>query len=321
MAPQWLRRASRWLAACAAAGLLASCGSGSIESQLSPSRLVAFGDAFADQGQNGARYTINDGTVNNWTTFVATAFGRSLSASSTGGLSYATGNARVLQKPDAAGNAATPTVKDQIDTFLAANSLGTTDLVIVNAGTSDVIVQAASAVAGTQTRDQMLTAVGQAGRDLGAQVRRLVQAGANHVVVVGPYNLGRSPWGVKVTQATSLLEAASSRFNEQLLVSVVDLGANVLYVDAALYFNLVTSSPASYDIEKDEDPACNSVDPGPGIGTGTNQVNSNLCNTNTLSLAANVTRDEYLFADRIYPTPRGHRLFGEYAFNRIRERW
>ena len=29
----------------------------------------------------------------------------------------------------------------------------------------------------------------------------------------------------------------------------------------------------------------------------------------------------YLFADRVYLSPRGHRLLGEYAFGRIRERW
>lgn len=321
MASQWMRGASRWLVACTAGLLLAACGSGSIESQLSPGRLVAFGDGFADQGQNGARYTVNDGSVNNWTTFVATSFGRSLSASSAGGLSYATGNARIQEKPDAAGNAGTPTVKEQVDTFLAGNTLGTTDLVIVNAGTSDVIVQVMSALAGTQTRDQMLVALGQAGRDLGAQVRRLVEAGARHVVVVGPYDLGRSPWGVQDQQAKPLLEAAVARLNEQMLVSVVDLGANVLYVDLALYFNLVTSSPANYDIDEDEVAVCNSVDPGPGIGTGPNQVNSYLCTPSTLTLKAGLSHDEYLFADRVYPTPRGHRLFGEYAYNRIKERW
>ena len=317
MATQWLRRA--WLAAACATGLaLAGCGSGSIESQLSPERIVAFGDAFADLGRNGARYTVNDGSVNNWTQWVADAFGRPLATAGSGGTSYAAGNARVVAKPDAAGNAATPTVQEQIDAFLAGNAFGTNDLVIVNAGTSDVIVQGQAALAGSQSRDQALANAAQAGRDLGAQIRRLVEAGANHVVVVGPYNLGRSPW-VRKTEHEGFLEAATSRFNEQMLVSVVDLGENVLYVDAALYFNLVTSSPAGYDLLNAEVEACTSVDPGPGIGIGANQVNSNLCTSATI--ASGVDPTYYLFADRIYPTPRGHRLFGEYAFNRIRERW
>jgi phospholipase/lecithinase/hemolysin len=319
MASLWLRRASRWLAASAAGLLLAACGSGSIESQLTPTRIVSFGDAFADLGQNGARYTINDGSNNNWSEFVAKAYGRTLTPLATGGFSYATGNARVLAKPDAAGNSATPTLKEQIDGFLAGNSISATDLLLLNAGISDVVVQVTDVRDGRQTRDQMLANIGQAGRDLGGQVRRLVEAGALYVVVVGPYNLARSPWGVKETQLTSLLEDASSRFNEQLLISVVDLGKTVLYVDAALYFNLVTSSPDNYAIAKDEDLACASVDPGPGIGTGAGQVNSNLCNSSTLVGAINT--EDYLFADRIYPTPHGHRLFGQYAYDRIHERW
>jgi phospholipase/lecithinase/hemolysin len=314
MATQWLRRA--WLlAASASALLLAACGGGSIDSQLSPTRIVAFGDAMADVGQKGARYTVNDGSINNWTLYLANAFGLTLSASAAGGQSYAIGNARVTAKPDAAGSSSTATVTEQIDTFLAASKPAANDLILVNAGTSDLIVQAQAVITGAQTQDQMLANVGQAGRELAAQVRRLVNAGAEHVVVVGPYNLGRSAWATQVSQA-ALLEAASGRFNDQLLVSMVDLGKNVLYVDAALYFNLLTSS--SGDVSNRTTPVCTSVDSGAGIGTGTGQVNSLLCTTGTLG-DSNYTA--YLFADRIYPTPRGHQLFGEYARSRIRERW
>jgi len=314
MATQWLRRA--WLlAASASALLLAACGGGSIDSQLTPSRLVAFGDGMADLGQTGARYTVNDGSVNNWTQFLANAFGLPLATSASGGLSHAIGNARVTAKPDAAGVTSTPTVTEQIDTFLTASRPAANDLVLVNAGTSDVIVQAQAVITGAQTQAQMLANLGQAGRELGAQVRRLVSAGAEHVVVVGPYNLGRSVWATEVSQA-ALLEAASGRFNEQLLVSIVDLGARVLYVDAALYFNLLTSG--SGEFANKSTAVCNSVDSGAGIGTGTNQVNSRLCTTATLR---DGNYGAYLFADRVYPTPRGHQLFGDYARSRIRERW
>jgi outer membrane lipase/esterase len=211
-------------------------------------------------------------------------------------------------------------VQEQIDTFLGANTLGENDLVLVSAGTSDVIVQAAATLSGAQTQDAMIANLGQAGRDLGAQVRRLVDAGGHHVVVVGPYNLGRSPWAAQLGQA-ALLEAASSRFNQQLLVSMVDLGADVLYVDAALEFNLITASPGSsgFDLTDAGTVVCTSVDPGPGIGTGTNQVNSNLCTPSTVIAGADTSK--FLFADRVYPTPRGQQIFGDFAFNRIRERW
>jgi outer membrane lipase/esterase len=47
-------------------------------------------------------------------------------------------------------------------------------------------------------------------------------------------------------------------------------------------------------------------------------VNSALCTTGTIVPGANYAT--YLFADRVYPTPQGHRKFGAYAYERIRAR-
>lgn len=318
MSLHWLRRALV-LATCTASALLAGCGgSGNVESQFTPSRIIAFGDGFSDLGQRGPRYTVNDGSVNVWSQQLAAGYGRQLTAAASGGLSYATGNARINTKPDAAGNSTTFTVKEQIDSFMAAQPFGSNDLVIVSGGIADIVAEAASLNAGGQSSAQMLANLGQAGRDLGAQVRRVVQAGGKFVLVVGSYNLGRSPWA-QTTGQGSLLTAASTRFNEEMLISIVDLGANVLYVDAALHFNLVTGRPSSYNLSDAASTACTSADPGPGIGTGNGQVNSSLCTPATL--LPGIDPGRFLFADRIYPTPQGHRLFGDYAFARLRTRF
>ncbi|RYF42019.1 MAG: GDSL family lipase [Comamonadaceae bacterium] len=314
---QRLRRAFL-VAACASSALLAACGGGDVESQLSPSRIVLFGDAFSDLGQRGSRYTINDGSVNVWAAQVAAGYGKPLATAASGGLAYATGSARIASQPDAAGNASTPTVTQQVDTFLAANTIGSEDLVIVSGGVGDVVAEVAKVLAGTQTEDQAFANLRQAGRDLGAQARRLVQAGGKHVVVVGTYNLGKSPWAIS-TNRENLLEVASSRFNEEMLVSIVDLGSNVLYVDAAFYLNLVTNSPSAYKFEDSTTVVCTSVDPGPGIGIGAGQVNSALCNSSTI--AAGLDPERFIFADRVYLTPTAARLLGDYAYDRIRQRW
>jgi outer membrane lipase/esterase len=313
----WMRRALLALAS-ASALLVSACGSGTIESQLHPSRIVAFGDSFSDLGQGGSRYTVNDGTTNIWLQAVASNFGVALDNAVAGGTSYATGNARVNTQPNAAGSSATPTVKEQVDLFLAGNSIAVNDLVIINGGIADIVAEMAKVNAGAQTSDQMIANVQQAGRDLGAQVLRLVQAGGKHVVVVGTYDLGKSPWA-RSTGQTALLSDASGKFNEKLLLSIVDLGANVLYVDAALLFNLMVSTPTSYELSNVTDVVCTSVDPGPGIGTGAGQVNSALCTTSTIVPGVNYAT--HLFADRVYPTPQGHRQFGAYAYDRIRSRW
>lgn len=322
MATQWLRRAWVWAAASSALAL-AACGGGDVESQLDPARIVAVGDAFADLGQNGGpRYTVSDGNVNNWTQYVANAYGNPLAPVSAGGWSYATAHARVVAEPDAVGSTATPTIQEQVDALLARTALNDRDLVLVNAGTSDLIVQGQAAITGAQTGAQAVAAVEQAGRDLAAQVQRLVNAGATHVVVVGPYNLGRSPWAIETSQA-GLLETLSRRFNESLLVALhnANLGDEVLYIDAALLFNLMSASTTAsrYNLEHVTQAVCTSVDPGPGIGTGANQVNSALCTPSTIATGLDYTRA--LFADRVYPTPAGHVQLGDYTHFRVRDRW
>ena len=317
MAANWMRR-TVMVAACASAALLAACGSSTTESAITPQRFIAFGDAMSDVGQNGSRYTVNDGSVNNWTLQVAANYGKPLTASSAGGTSYATGNARVSAKPDAAGNASTRTITEQIDAFLASGSFTGSDLVIVSGGVSDVISGMAAVTAGTQTEAAMVAAARKAGEDLAAQVRRLVAAGAKYVVVTGTYDLSKSPWAKSIGRE-ALLTDASSRFNDGLLVGIVDLGANVLYVDSAYYVNLYTSVPGNYGFNNATTAVCTSVDATNGIGIGAGKVNSALCNSSTLLSGAN--QAAYVFADSVYLTPSAQRQFGTYAYDRLRARW
>ena len=317
MASLWLRRA--WLgAAAAAAVVLAACRGGTVVSEFKPSRVVAFGDAFSDLGQNGFRYTVNNGSTNVWTAQLAQSYGVPLATAAAGGTSYATGSARVATKPDAVGNAATPTVTEQIDRFLAAGAPQPGDLVVLGAGVDEVIAEGAKAIAGTQSAAAAEANLRAAGKAYGAQVRRLVNAGAKHVALAGAYNLGRSPWAGQ-TGSQALLEKLSLAFNEELLVSIVDLGSSVLYVDAALYLNLVTGDPAAYSITDVANPLCTSVDPGVGIGTGTGQVSSALCDGATIRGGVDPAR--VLWADRVYLTPIGAQLFGQYAFDRVKQRF
>lgn len=307
-----------FLLAAGASTLLTACGSGTIESALVPARIISFGDGMSDVGQSGNRYTINDASVNIWAAQMAYNYGVTLTPNSKGGWGYAQGNARIVNNPDAAGNATTLSVKQQIDKFLASNAFGPNDLVLVSGGTSDVIAEMAAVTAGTQTAAQMADKVGAAGQALAAQLQRLVQAGAKYVVVAGVYNVGRSPWATAIGQ-TSALSTASAKFNEQLLVNIVNLGANVLYADAAYYYNLVISVPTAYNLLDSTSVMCTSVDAANGLGIGAGQVSSYLCTANTIATGKDYTK--YVFADPVYFTPAAQALFGNFAYTRLKARW
>jgi phospholipase/lecithinase/hemolysin len=315
------RRAVATAALCASAALLAACGSSSTESALTPTRLISFGDAFSDVGQAGSdhKYTVNDSVTNNWLQQLAQRYGQTITPSVGGGQGYARANARIKDKPDVAGNATTPTVTEQINAFLAAGgSFGKDDLIIINGGLSDVLTEAKAFLAGSQTQDQMTARVQQSGRDLADLARRLMDAGAEHVVVVGTINLGITPWGQNSGQA-GVLNDASLRFNEAFLVSVSNVTQKLLYLDAAYYFNAAAQTPSNFSMTNARDVVCTSVDPGPGIGLGTGQVNSSLCTASTV--LPNVNYNDYMFADALYTGPTLQRLFGDYAYDRIRNRW
>lgn len=307
-----------FLLAAGAASVLAACGSGTIESALKPTRIIAFGDGLSDLGKNGSRYTVNDGSVNVWTAQIASNYGIVLTSVTAGGWSYAEGNARVTGRPDAAGSTLAVSIKQQIDAFLASSSFGTSDLVLINGGLSDIVYEMAAVTAGTQTTDQMVANVAKAAQDLAAQLQRLVLAGAKYVVVAGVYNLAKSPWAISIAKE-ALLGTASSKFNEQLLVNIVGLGTNVLYSDAAYYYNLVTAAPTGYALLDSTSVMCTSIDPTNGIGIGVNKVNSSLCNTGTIATGLDYTK--YAFADPLYFTPAAQALFGNFAYTRLKARW
>lgn len=319
MAFVWMRR-SLLAAACASAAFLTACGSSTVESAVTPQRVLVFGDAVADTGQKGSAYTVNltDGSLLNWTAQFASNWGLSVKPASQGGTNYAQGNARISASPDAAGNASTPTLVQQIDGFLAAQKFGSSEFVLVSAGTADMIAGMAAVQAGQLSAANYTAQARQWGEALAAQIIRMTQAGAQHVVVSGIYNLSKTPWAAAMGQV-ALLDAASTAFNTGLKVALKDQGKQVAYVDFELYVNSYVNAPGSYGFDNATTPVCTSIDAGNGIGIGTYQVNSALCTAATLVPGADPNR--YVFADSVYLAPSGQRQFGTYAVSMVRNRW
>ena len=299
----WIRRAAGGLLVAATA-LLASCGSGSVVSDLHPERFISVGDGFADVGQNGHRYTVNDGSPN-WLQQLASYYNLTVTAASAGGFGYAQGNARVALADTSSGTNA-PSVTAQIDAVLARTALTKIDVVFINGGMSDIV----DAVAATGISADTDTAIDTAARALADQVRRVVAAGATHVVVSGVYNLGITPWAISRSMASDATRM-SVAFNDRLLTQIVDMGANVPYFDPALFFNLIYNKPSAYPVDNGTDPVCTTPD-------------ASTCTTGTLVAGADYNR--WLFADSLYFTPAMLRLFTnegylENAYTRFKQRW
>ncbi len=280
--------------ALSASALLAACGSGTGTpfEPLVASRVISFGDGLSDVGQTGSKFTVNDGSVNIWVERVATSYNNTITASVTGGLGFAYGGARV--------NTGANSIADQITSFLAANSIGASDLIIIDAGVSEL-----AALALANASDSALSiAADAAGKALSVQVRRLTAAGGKHVVIANALDLGKTPFATAQTR-TAALTAATRAFNDGLKIALADVSSGVLLIDHEAYVNALYNSPGT-------------------LGTNGN-VTTAACTglVTACTGTANVVSDYsvYLFADDRHLAPTAHRLLGDSVYSKIKARW
>ena len=128
--------------------------------------------------------------------------------------------------------------------------------------------------------------------------------------MTGVYNLGSTPWARGMDREGDI-ERLSIAFNDALLVGIVDLWDNVLYLDSALFFNLIYNKPDNYPIDNAKDAVCTTPD-------------ASTCTPATLRAGADYNR--WMFADALYLTPAVQRLFMnddyiESGYRRFKDRW
>ena len=303
MKASWTRRAALALVGVSAAAMMAACGDGSVVSDLKPARFITVGDSFADVGQAGGKYTVNDGSLT-WVQQLAAHYSLTVDPASAGGWGYAQGYARVDSADTSSGTAA-PSVKEQVDQLLARTSMQEGDVMMLNGGLHDIV----AAVNATGISDQTTATVKAAGKALAAQVRRVVAAGATHVVVTGVQNVGLTPWAVRLGEQSSI-EKLSVAFNDALLIDIADMGATVLYFDASLFFNLINNKPENYSVDNATDPVCTTPD----------------ASTCTPASVVSTDYNRYLYADSLNFTPKVQRNFvdrsyTENAYDKFKNRW
>lgn len=188
----------------------------------------------------------------------------------------------------------------QIDRLLAdVTSLNENDLVIVWIGANDVFQQAADI--GSATIDattgglNMITAANEAG----AQLDRLIAAGAENIVAVTIPDMGTTPAAVLQGQAAAAgLTALSGAFNSTFIRLASSKGA--LVIDSGKLLNAVINDPERYGFD-----AATAMTP--------------ICETSTSSLSCiqgvtdTTAAVDRIFADTVHPSLQSHQLFGQAA--------
>jgi len=408
--------------------LLNGCGSGTVLDPFTPTRIIAFGDAYMDV--RTPRFTVNDeitttltSTTDSYTYVfnglfsingyissalnihapgktssnpasvdtainpqltiierIAADYGFSSAVvpmstipsgtvpSTSGVYSFAQGNALVMDIGASVAQSYSTTanvysgsssqalsVQSQIKLFLDSNggAFSATDLVIINGGTADVLLNTVGTTGTgvTTAADNLVTLVG--------TVR---SHGAKHIVVFGPPNMGRSPFAyanssVKqaLTDASLTLSNGSTNctdFNCKLELGLQRLVGTVsqnpiLYVDISSQTSLITGSTAtgsSNTYTSYGDPIYGIVTAYPGdttfldtssfnyycknAGTGsatsfitspTVSASSSTSLSMTGSCYANTSIDyrTYAYADQIYFAPSVNRLLGDYIIGKL----
>jgi len=307
-----------------AGGTMQYSGSGPVASSFKPTRFITVGDGFADVGQNGYVFTINsgptaynangswDGVSNfNWVQELTSYYGVQLKPAVQGCndscWGYAQGYARI-DSPDTTSGTNAPSVRQQIDALLARTRFADGDVMMLNSGIADIV----AAVNATGISDATTQTVQAAGKALGDQVQRVVNAGAKHVVVTGVYSLGHTPWANKLGQSDAI-DKLSTAFNDALALelSAPQWTPNVLYLDAAQFFNLIYNAPSDYRLNNILNPVCTTPD-------------ASTCTASTLVAGADPAR--WMFADGLYFTPTVQRWFadGSYLgniYDKFKARW
>jgi len=244
----------------------------------------------------------------------------------------------------------------QIDLFLAQGAPSSNDLFVISIGTGDIMatgirnlaINDAGVTAGLDDVKTLLAAAGvsttmqAAANALAVQVKRLTDAGAKYVLIVGPPNVGRSPWAATTGNATlfqnlsyntgsgvismgseGLARIQATFGNQQnnpvLFVEISGLVNTYTYDTNATFANRTTAVCAS-TTNTATTVMAKSIGTGlkPAAAAGAvpaGQLSAALCTTATLGGADPST---YTYADGVNFTPAMQSLFYSQALARMR---
>ncbi|WP_174524999.1 SGNH/GDSL hydrolase family protein [Burkholderia glumae] len=357
-----MKRTAQLAIASAVFALLAACGGG--DDNAAPTQtasvkmqVVSFGDSLSDVGTyspqillgfGGGRFTTNPGEV--WTQKVAEFYGDTLKPAyeggfgvplqATGGLGYAQGGSRVTQQPgighaDASvanadyAQATTTPISTQVQQYLQQyGSFNANQIVLVNGGANDILLQAQIAQAAGGTPAAQLAAaqaVGLAAQQLGGIIAKIAASGATHVFVSNMPDIGTTPLAVAGGAATAAaLTQLSGLFNKTLAGTLTALNVDttkVKLMDTFTWQDGIGANLAANGFSVgNTGTACNltamaTAAAKAGVAQASAFASSLFCSPQTYT-APNADQT-YMFADSVHPSTRLHALFAQFVEQQI----
>lgn len=340
-----------FVAAGLSALILAACGGGNTERNVT--EVVVFGDSLSDVGTynpttldldasndrpDGLKFTVNPGAV--WTEVVAGAYGISLRPNkqvnfgspvaisspvtvpangkiiTIGGSVYAQGGARLSVDGANGGlvpaNASIPwptqqatalSITTQVSTYLGTRTKFTDNqLVLMQGGANDFFAFLGGVAAGqiAPTPANVGATVTTVATAMVTQVKTVVASGATKVMYANLPDLGSTP-----QFAGTPLQALATQMTDAYNAAVASAlsGTPVVVFDLNTVFKDVMANPSSFGLTNVTGTACKA--------DATGAVQSLTCSAATVVAAG--AQNAYLFADKVHPTPAGHKLWGDRA--------
>ena len=245
----------------------------------------------------------------------------------------------------------------QIDLFLAKATPTSNDLFVISIGTGDIM---ATGIQGTTTTpyvgfDTLQTLLGgpltatqinarmqTAAEALAVQIKRLTDAGAKYVLVIGPPNVGRSPWAAETGNATLLQNLSyntgsgvTSMGSEGLARIQATFGNktnnSVLFVEISGLVNTLTDGTNTTFANRSSAICASTTsitvggvtttisstttDTAQSNGTGTGRLTAALCTVDTLG---GNNPGTFVYADGVNFTPTMQGQFFSQALSRMR---
>jgi outer membrane lipase/esterase len=301
----------RHLAAAIVLGLAANTAQAQIFTGV-----ISFGDSLSDAGNytpfipGAGSFTTNPDDV--WTQVLASAFGVTQTAFTSGGSDFAWGGAPTdfsvpgVPFPLQCIPATLPcrSVEQQIAAHLAAG-VDPNALYTYWAGANDLFNYLGAAQGGLITGTQAQQFTGASAVDAVGQIGSLQAAGAQYIVVLNLPDIGATP-AFRGTAGAGSVTGLVLIYNQTLNAGLANLADGIIPVNAFGLVNEVLANPSAYGFTNVTGTACNLALTG---------GSSLFCTPGAyVSPDANET---YFFADGVHPTGAAHRMLAQAVFSEM----